>query len=268
MKVQTDLLRALILAFPLLFAGCNSDGSRDGGHVAESKAPIYTFEVMRAWPHDRAAFTQGLEIHQGSLYESTGGNGTSSLRQVELETGRVVRKVDVPSQYFAEGLTVFQGKIYQLTWQSHKGFIYDLGSFQMLGEFAYEGEGWGLTHDDRSLIMSDGTNRIRFLDPVNFETQRAIKVYDEDRPLMKLNELEYIKGEIYANIWETDWIVRIDPQSGKILGWIDLKDLLSPSDRSVQTDVLNGIAYDGAGERLFVTGKLWPKLFQIRLKKR
>jgi glutamine cyclotransferase len=155
-----------------------------------------------------------------------------------------------------------------LTWQSHKGFIYDLAGFQPLGEFTYEGEGWGLTHDDRSLIMSDGTNSIRFLSPVNYKTERAIKVFNGDRPLTKLNELEYIHGEIYANIWETDWIVRIDPQTGKILGWIDLKDLLSRTDRSAATDVLNGIAYDGAGERLFVTGKRWPKLFQIRLKKR
>lgn len=262
------MLKALTLAFLLLAAACDSGVGGDGGRTSDAKVPIYTFEVINAWPHDKGAFTQGLEIHQGSLYESTGRNGASTLRQVELETGRVLRKVEVPQAYFAEGLTIFQGKIYQLTWQSHKGFIYDLASFQPLGEFSYEGEGWGLTHDDRSLIMSDGTNLIRFLDPVNYKTERAIKVYDGDRPLTKLNELEYIHGEIYANIWETDWIVRIDPQTGKILGWIDLKDLLSRADRSAQTDVLNGIAYDGASNRLFVTGKLWPKLFQIRLKKR
>ncbi|HEX8142823.1 MAG TPA: glutaminyl-peptide cyclotransferase [Pyrinomonadaceae bacterium] len=262
------MLKALILAFVLLLAACGSDASRDGGHEAGAKPPIYTYEVMKAWPHDRAAFTQGLEFYQGSLYESTGLNGSSSLRQVELETGRILRRVDVAHEYFAEGLTIFQGKIYQLTWQAHKGFVYDPGSFQTLGEFAYEGEGWGLTHDDRSLIMSDGTNRIRFLDPVNFRVEKSIKVYDGDRPLMKLNELEYIKGEIYANIWETDWIVRLDPQTGKILGWIDLKDLLPPAERSATTNVLNGIAYDEQGDRLFVTGKLWPKLFQIRLKKR
>lgn len=262
------MLKALTLAFLLLAAACDSGVGGDGGRTSDAKVPIYTFEVINAWPHDKGAFTQGLEIHQGSLYESTGRNGASTLRQVELETGRVLRKVEVPQAYFAEGLTIFHGKIYQLTWQSHKGFIYDLASFQPLGEFSYEGEGWGLTHDDRSLIMSDGTNLIRFLDPVNYKTERAIKVYDGDRPLTKLNELEYIHGEIYANIWETDWIVRIDPQTGKILGWIDLKDLLSRADRSAQTDVLNGIAYDGASNRLFVTGKLWPKLFQIRLKKR
>lgn len=267
-RAEKHLLKALMLAFLFLFAACKSGASRDSGSTAEGKVPIYTFEVMNAWPHDTGAFTQGLEIHQGSLYESTGGHGTSTLRQVELETGRVIRRVEVPREYFAEGLTVFRGKIYQLTWQAHKGFIYDLASFQLVGEFTYEGEGWGLTHDDRNLIMSDGTNRIRFLDPVNYKTERAIKVYDGDRPLTKLNELEYIHGEIYANIWETDWIVRLDPQTGKILGWIDLKDLLARTDRSASTDVLNGIAYDGAGDRLFVTGKRWPKLFQIRLKKR
>ncbi|HYY57316.1 MAG TPA: glutaminyl-peptide cyclotransferase [Pyrinomonadaceae bacterium] len=263
------MLKASILTLLLLHAAC---GPNAGGGTSSSEtlleAPVYTFQVTGSWPHDAAAFTQGLEIHHGLLYESTGGYGSSSLRQVELQTGRVLRKVDVPSQYFAEGITIFQGRIYQLTWQSHKGFIYDLDSFERMGEFAYEGEGWGLTHDDRSLIMSDGTNRIRFLSPVNYAVERSIKVYDRDRPLMKLNELEYIKGEIYANIWKADWIVRLDPENGKILGWIDLKGLLPASERSAETDVLNGIAYDASNERLFVTGKLWPKLFQIGLKKR
>jgi glutamine cyclotransferase len=263
------LLKASILTLLLLHAACgrNAGGTSSSGETP-LEAPVYTFQVMGVWPHDTAAFTQGLEIHQGVLYESTGGYGSSSLRQVELQTGRVLRKVDVEPQYFAEGLTIFRGRIYQLTWQSHKGFVYDLESFERLGEFACEGEGWGLTHDDRSLIMSDGTNRIRFLSPVNYTVERTIKVYDHDRPLMQLNELEYIKGEIYANIWKTDWIVRLDPETGKILGWIDLKGLLPASERSAGTDVLNGIAYDASNERLFVTGKLWPRLFQIGLKKR
>jgi glutaminyl-peptide cyclotransferase len=258
------LLRLLLLALLFLLVSCSG-----AAHLNEPApdAALYSFDVRGSWPHDVGAFTQGLEYYEGSLYESTGGHGTSSLRQVELETGRVLRRVDVPREYFAEGLTIFHGKIYQLTWQAHKGFIYDLASFQMLGEFAYEGEGWGLTHDERSLIMSDGTNQIRFLDPVNLRVERAIKVYDEGRPLMKLNELEYIRGEIYANIWQTDWIVRLDPRTGKILGRIDLKGLLPAADRTGTTDVLNGIAYDEAHDRLFVTGKLWPKLFQITLKK-
>lgn len=263
------LLKSSILALLLLYVACGKGMNQNGGGpTAASDVPVYTFQVINAWPHDRAAYTQGLEIHQGSLYESTGQHGSSSLRQVELQTGRVLRKVDVPRQYFAEGLTVFQGKIFQLTWQSHKGFVYDLNTFELLNEFGCESEGWGLTHDGRSLILSDGTNQIRFLNPVNYRVEKSIKVFDGDRPVMRLNELEYIKGEIYANIWETDWIVRLDPETGKVLGWIDLKNLLPQSDRSMTTNVLNGIAYDEAGDRLFVTGKLWPKLFEIRLKKR
>ncbi|HVG31921.1 MAG TPA: glutaminyl-peptide cyclotransferase [Pyrinomonadaceae bacterium] len=259
---------AILTLMLLLSAACSREGSGSGATRSATKAPVYTFEVVNAWPHDTSAYTQGLEIHGGALYESTGQYGASSLRQVELQTGRVLRRIDVPRQYFAEGLTVFQGKLYQLTWQSHKGFVYDPNSFQSLGEFHIETEGWGLTHDERSLIMSDGTNQIRFLNPVNYTTEKSIKVFDGDHPLTQLNELEYIKGEIYANIWKTDWIVRIDPETGKILGWIDLKNLLPLGERSADTDVLNGIAYDEAHDRLFVTGKLWPKLFEIRLKKR
>jgi glutamine cyclotransferase len=258
------LLKVSAIAFLFLVVSCSGDAHLNEG---PSDVPVASFEVAGSWPHDSGAFTQGLEYYEGSLYESTGGHGTSSLRQVELQTGRVLRRVDVPREYFAEGLTIFRGKIYQLTWQSHKGFIYDLASFQMLGEFTYEGEGWGLTHDDRSLIMSDGTNRIRFLDPVNFRVERSIQVFNAGKPLMKLNELEYIRGEIYANVWQSDWIVRLDPQTGKIVGRIDLKGLLPAAERTGTTDVLNGIAYDEAHDRLFVTGKLWPKLFQIGLKK-
>lgn len=230
-----------------------------------SREPIYTYRVVNSWPHDRAAFTQGLVFYEGALYESTGLNGASSLRQVDLKTGEVLKKVDVPQQYFAEGMTIFQGKIFQLTWLHHKGFIYDLNTFERQGEFHYDGEGWGLTHDDQFLIMSDGTNQIRFLDPVDFKTKRVISVYHKKRPLMWLNELEYIKGEIYANVWQTDRLVRINPNSGKILGWIDLSGLLTAEGQGGQENVLNGIAYDEAGDRLFVTGKRWPKLFEIQL---
>jgi glutamine cyclotransferase len=229
---------------------------------------VYTFEVVNVWPHDSAAFTQGLAFHNGALFESTGLRGASSLRQVELQTGKILQKVNVPSEYFAEGLTIFQGRIFQLTWQSQRGFIYDLGSFQLQGEFSYSGEGWGLTNDGESLILSDGTHQLRFLDPSNFKTQKVLGVYYQDQPLRDLNELEYIKGEIYANIWHQDVIARIDPRSGKILGWIDLAGLLPASERRDAEAVLNGIAYDQADDRLFVTGKKWPKLFEIRLKKR
>jgi glutamine cyclotransferase len=188
------------------------------------------------------------------------------LRKVELKTGKIIKQIAVPPKYFAEGMTVFHNKVFQLTWQEEKGFIYDPATFEKQGEFAYEGEGWGLTHDGQSLIMSDGTNQIRFLDPATLQTTRTVSVYDAlGAPVEKLNELEYIDGEIYANIWQTDRIVRIEPRSGKILGWIDLTGLLQTKDRSGEEDVLNGIAYDPAGKRLFVTGKLWPKLFEIEI---
>ncbi len=229
--------------------------------------PVYTYEVVNTWPHDPTAFTQGLVYYQGSIYESTGHYGSSTLRRVDLRKGEISKKVEVSPKCFAEGMTIFQGKIYQLTWTDHKGFIYDLKNLKLEREFAYEGEGWGLTHDGHSLIMSDGSNQIRFLDATSFKTIRTINVIDGDEPLTKLNELEYIKGEIYANIWKSDKIVRIDPQTGSILGWIDLAGLLPASEHvNPSEDVLNGIAYDEKDDRLFVTGKRWPKLFEIRLK--
>ncbi len=280
-------LCALCLLYPLAACGRNghmhdtpaSQGNTETQIVAASSAPppaaspspnvpIYSYEVVNSWPHDTKAFTQGLVFYQGALYESAGRYGSSTLRKAELRTGKVTQKVDVDGRYFAEGMTIFQGKIYQLTWTAHKGFIYDLKSFQPEGEFAYEGEGWGLTNDGHVLIMSDGTNQIRFIDPQTFKTVRAISVYDQGEPLMELNELEYIKGEIYANVWKTDRIVRIDPQNGRILGWIDLTGLLTQEERLDEENVLNGIAYDEKDDRLFVTGKRWPKLFEIRLKKR
>ena len=230
-------------------------------------APVYRFEVVNSWPHDPAAFLQGIVFHDGAFLESDGQYGQSCLRKVELKTGKVLKQVSVPPQIFAEGMTLFQGKIYQLTWKNQKGFIYDPESLQKLGEFRYDGEGWGLTHDHEALILSDGTNQIRFLDPATFEVKRTISVMFRGQPLEELNELEYVKGEIYANIWHTDRIVRIDPQSGRVLGWIDLTGLLPASERSDEEAVLNGIAYDEASDRLFVTGKLWPKIFEIRLKK-
>jgi glutamine cyclotransferase len=222
---------------------------------------------VHVYPHDPAAFTQGLVFYDGKLLESTGQEGRSSLRLIELETGNVLRKVDIPSPYFAEGLTLLKGKIYQLTWQHQTGFIYDPVSFAKIGEFTYQGEGWGLTNDGESLILSDGTNHIRFLDPNNFQVRKAIAVFDANMPVMNLNELEYVRGEIYANIWHQDKIVRLDPHTGRITGWVDLSGLLSRNEVSDEEAVLNGIAYDDAKDRLFVTGKLWPKIFEIRLKR-
>ncbi|HLK60641.1 MAG TPA: glutaminyl-peptide cyclotransferase [Chthonomonadaceae bacterium] len=242
--------------------------------AVKSSVPIYTADVKHTYPHDPHAFTQGLIYIDGYLYESTGLNGQSSLRKVELESGKVLQKIDVPSQYFAEGMTLFQGKIYQITWKEQKCFVYNPKTFQKEGELTYTGEGWGLTHDDKLLIMSDGTNTIRFRDPATFEVKRSITIMNPNngKPLDQLNELEYIKGEIYANIWQTDAIVRIDPQSGKVVGMIDLTDLYPLSTRSASPgadppDVLNGIAYDAGKDRLFVTGKRWPKLYEITLKK-
>lgn len=229
--------------------------------------PTYSYKIKNTWPHDRRAYTQGLVFLDGILWESTGQYGSSSLRKVELKTGKVIKQIAVPPKYFAEGMTVFQNKVFQLTWQEQKGFIYDPETFQKQGEFDYSGEGWGLTHDGQSLIMSDGTNQIRFLDPATLKTTRTVSVFDSGVPLDKLNELEYIDGEIYANIWQTDRIVRIEPSTGKILGWIDLTGLLKTKERSGEEDVLNGIAYDAAGKRLFVTGKMWPKLFEIEIVK-
>jgi glutamine cyclotransferase len=176
--------------------------------------------------------------------------------------------ISVPGEFFAEGMTVFRGKVYQLTWQNHRAFVYGPDDFGKLGEFKYEGEGWGLTHDDSSLIMSDGTNTLRFLDPETFEVRRTLSVLENGAPLNALNELEYVRGEIFANVWQTDRIVSIDPKTGRLTGTVDLRGLLPHEDRDEDTDVLNGIAYDEAGDRLFVTGKLWPKLFEIRLVKK
>lgn len=229
--------------------------------------PVYTYEVVNVMPHDPAAFTQGLVyLADGDLLESTGLNGESSLRRVELKTGAVRQRVAVSSEYFAEGLAVLGDRAFQLTWRNHKGFVYDLGTFRREKEFAYETEGWGLTTDGHSLILSDGTDEIRFLDPVSFAVQRTIRVIMIDHPVTQLNELEYIKGEIFANVWGANYIVRIDPATGHVTGLVDFTGLLAPEDHGATTEVLNGIAYDAAGDRLFVTGKRWPKLFEVRLK--
>jgi glutaminyl-peptide cyclotransferase len=228
----------------------------------------YTYEIVNTYPHDPQAFTQGLVFADGIFYESTGLNGESSLRKVEVTTGKVIKKVTVPAQYFAEGLALFQGQLFQLTWQDHKGFIYDHNSFAPQGEFQYTGEGWGLTNDGKSLILSDGTDQIRFLDPANFKEQRSITVKAQKEPIDEINELEYVKGEIFANVWQENVILRIDPANGKVKGTIDLRGILKPEDRHGETDVLNGIAYDAEKDRLFITGKKWPKLFEIKLKKK
>jgi len=226
--------------------------------------PVYGYRVIAVYPHDADAFTQGLVYYQGNFYEGTGLRGHSSLRKVDLETGAVLQIRNLPQRYFGEGVTLFDDRLYQLTWQSHVGFVYDRASFNLLATFQYPTEGWGLTHNGRELIMSDGTPALHFLDPTTLQELRRVMVWDEHGPVQRLNELEYIDGEVYANIWQTDRIARIDPKTGRVRAWIDLSGLLPPEDRP-GANVLNGIAWDAAGGRLFVTGKLWPKLFQIEL---
>lgn len=262
-RFDPSLRRFLALSFIVLqLVGCG----RTAPPKPQTDVPVYTYEVVNTWQHQRNAFTQGLVYLDGELLESTGLNGQSSLRRVDLKTGNVLQRAEVPSQYFAEGLAALNGKLYQLTWQARKGFIYDLHSFQPEGEFTYSGEGWGLTTDGHWLIMSDGTDQIRFIDPNTFKEDHRITVTQRGQPVNRLNELEYVKGEIFANVWTTDEVVRIDPATGQVVGVIDFTGLLPQQDREADTDVLNGIAYDPVGDRLFVTGKKWPKLFEVRLK--
>jgi glutaminyl-peptide cyclotransferase len=233
--------------------------------LARAQAPESGYRIVHVYPHDRKAFTQGLEFRAGFLYESTGMNGTSWVRKVKLETGEVLQQIDLDSQYFGEGITVFNQQILELTWRSAVGFIYDQNSFRRLRSFYYPGEGWGLANDGTVIYMSDGTPQIRVWDPVSLQEKRRITVHDGSKPVNYLNELECVRGEIYANVWQTDKIIRISPSDGRVLAWVNLSGLLSAADRLVNTDVLNGIAYDALGDRLFVTGKLWPKLFEIKI---
>jgi glutamine cyclotransferase len=279
----------LLILFAALALSCNGENpARPNVSVNKSPANINknvnsaksntgvslsTYEVLNTYNHDPRAFTQGLFFHNGFLYESTGGLGRSSLRKVEIETGKPLQKFDLAEDYFAEGAALLNGKIYQLTWQQEKAFVYDVETFQLLREINYKGEGWGLATDGKQLIMSDGTHVIRFVDPETFETARTVTVFQESgQPLMQINEMEFVRGEIWANVWHSELIgkpnhiARIDPQSGKLLGWINL-DGISPDDvKRGDENTMNGIAYDAATDRIFVTGKNWKKLFEIRVK--
>ena len=237
--------------------------------AARASVPIYDVDVVHTYPHDVSAYTEGLFYLDGFLYESTGLEGHSSIRKVRIETGAVVKKIDVPAQYFGEGIVNWGHHLVSLTWKTQVGFVYDLASLKVQREFHYEGEGWALTQDGKQLIMSDGTPELRFLNPQTLHETNRIQVTLDGKPVRNVNELEWVKGEIYANVWETNWIARIDPRDGHVVGVINLAGLLKPSDQVSGPDsVLNGIAYDAKGDRLFVTGKNWPKLFEIRLKRR
>ena len=225
----------------------------------------YGYRVVKTYPHDRSAFTQGFEYRDGFLYEGTGMIGRSSVRKVDLDSGRIIQSYDLPQPFFGEGITVLNQQILELTWQSQTGLVYDKSSFRVLRSFNYPGEGWGLTNDGKQIYMSDGSANIRVWDGATLKEIRRITVKDGATPVTQLNELEWVRGEIYANVWQTDRIARISPVDGRVLGWIDLSGILPKSDRADADAVLNGIAYDAAGDRLFVTGKLWPKIFEIKL---
>jgi len=255
-------LRILLCVFALLLASC---GSGDSEPVV---TPVYGYEVVHTYPHDHNAFTQGLIYLDGFLYEGTGLNGQSSIRKVKLETGEVVQQSPMQEKYFGEGITDWNNELVQLTYKTETGFVYDRSTFGLKKSFRYPGEGWGLTHDGTRIIMSDGSSTLRFWNPNTMEETGRLLVTDAGNPVTNLNELEFIDGEIFANIWQTDRIARISPATGHVTGWIDLQGLLGEAERSGQVDVLNGIAYDHDHGRLFVTGKLWPRLFEIKLIRR
>lgn len=271
------------ISIVLLIASCgdgtNGSNSRSVGNTnatpKPAALPVYSYDVVKAYPHDSKAFTQGLVFRDGFLYESTGQEGESTLRKVEISTGKVLQKFDLANEIFAEGLTIMNDKLYQISWRDKIAWEYDIADFKMLREMSYSGEGWGLTTDGTNLIMSDGTHVIRIVNPKDFSTTRTIVVKDENgRPLMKLNELEYVKGEIWSNIWHSEelgkpnHIARIDPATGHVTGWIDLAGI-SPDDQDGENEsenTLNGIAYDADNDRIFVTGKKWKRLYEIKLK--
>jgi glutaminyl-peptide cyclotransferase len=262
-------MRTLIVATLLAFCAC--------GPASQAGVPEYGYDVVHVYPHDRAAFTEGLFYLDGFLYEGCGPDDATRIRKVKLETGEVLQEHVIPN-YFGEGIIKWKDKLFQMTWKTEVGFIYDFKTFQQIGQFHYPGEGWSMTTDGKVIYMDDGTPQIRIWDPESLKDggqpveKGRITVTDDGKPLENINEMEWVKGEIYANIWQTDKIARIDPKTGKVVGWIDLTGLLSPSDRSnapgAETDVLNGIAYDAEHDRLFVTGKRWPKLFEIKLVKK
>ncbi len=250
------MLRSLAGALALLL---QASAATAGGTA------LYTYKIINIYPHDPQAFTQGLAFDDGFLYEGTGLYDRSTLRKVELTSGKVIRSVRLPGRFFGEGITVFGEHIIQLTWRSKLAFAYGKRDFELQRSFPYPTEGWGLTHDGTRLILSDGTATLYFLDPRNFREIDRIEVFDDTGPVQGLNELEYVRGEIFANVWRSDRIARIAPATGRVTGWIDLSGILPARDREAPVDVLNGIAYDPARSRLFVTGKLWPKLFEIEL---
>ena len=248
-------MKAALALLPLLLVGARQPG----------RVPVERIEIVRTYPHDPSAFTEGLLYLDGKLYESTGLEGRSTIREVRLEDGKVLRQAVIAPQYFGEGIVNWGSKLISLTWQNGLGFIWDRATFKRTGEWRYLGEGWSLTQNGRDIVMSDGTPQLRFLDPNTLKEKRRVTVTVNGSRLSRLNELEWVKGEVLANIWQTDRIARIDPTSGRVKAWIDLSPLVAKVPRRGIDDVANGIAYDAKGDRLFVTGKNWPYLFEIKL---
>ena len=250
-------LKVLLLAAMLAPLGCNAADA--------SKAPVDGYKIVAAYPHLTSSYTEGFFYRDGYFYEGTGREGRSAVLVEQPETGKILQRLDLPAQYFGEGIIDWGPNLYEWTWQSHVGFVYDRFSMRQLKQFTYTGEGWGMTRTSTELITSDGTSTLRFRDPESFQERRHIVVHDGAQKIEQLNELEYVKGEIYANVWYSDKIARISPRDGRVLGWIDLAGILPDGEKIDRDSVLNGIAYDAKQDRLFVTGKQWPKVFEIRI---
>jgi glutaminyl-peptide cyclotransferase len=261
---------AAVLMFALMRSGPESQSNGTAINkpptASDERARQFSYEVVNSYAHDSTSFTQGLLWHNGGFYESTGQYGQSKLRRLEFPSGKVLKEISLTPELFGEGLALVDGRLIQLTWKSHRGFVYDLDTFRPLEEFSYDTEGWGLTYDGKNLILSDGSSDLFYLDPQTFKPVRKLAVRMNGAPIRELNELEFIDGEIWANVWQTDFILRIDPSTGKVTSFLDMKGVLAPSDKTGREDVLNGIAYDAEHKRIFVTGKLWPRIFEIRIR--
>lgn len=256
------IYKNLWLTIVVTLFGCQQAGEPPIA-LAQATATC-SYQVIQTYPHDKNAFTQGLIFDQGELYESTGLEGKSSVRKVDLETGKVLQISKLSDRYFGEGITLWQDRLIQLTWVSKTGLVYDKKTLKQIATFNYPTQGWGITHNNQELIMSDGSNTLYFLNPNTFKETKRIRVTDQNRPIDRLNELEFVNGEIWANVWLSDRIARIDPETGVVTSWIDLTGIIDPAATPTKDAVLNGIAYDPESDRLFVTGKLWPKLFEIK----
>ena len=262
--------KIFFFAAAILMLSCNNNDAESESAV-DAGPPIVQYNIVNVYPHDTTSFTEGLLVHNGQLFESTGGAPSDNdfiswFGPVDLKSGRAIKKVLLDTSYFGEGITILNGSIYQLTWRGQVCFVYDEQTLKKTKEFTYTGEGWSLTNDSKQLIMSDGSSNLRYLDPATFQVQKIVGVEDNNGPVGNLNELEYIRGFVYANIWQTNYIIKIDPSSGKVVGKLDLSPLFKEArDRFAKADVLNGIAYDSAADKIYVTGKTWPNLYEIKV---